>query len=822
VNRTSNIETELKFAVRDRKDFRRLQRYLQASADVTEQLNLYLIAREPGTDRCEEARLRITAQTAWLTNKRRMEAEGDSVFRALETEIEIDRPVAASWLQGNGKLPLSLVLGAPSGKPESGNWTVELEAWSSNKRHAYDMGEGFVLLADETGYGNSRTDHELELEHEDTERAEEIIDGIASRAGVRLEPQRKTKRQRAIENSGDEKWVVPGYPSDRTTFAACLIGVLVFLGYLAFLPSTHYWLDAPEFMAASWNMAQPHPPGHPVVVVLLKAFMSFPLGDAAFRANLFSALFAAVSSMLLFLITLFLVGRDQDGRRDGFTGIVAGLVAALGFGWGGSAVIQAMSVEVYTFNCALVFGALLLALRNPGDWKAGSVIAVLVALGFGNHHLLTLLAMPPLVLAFAGGPRVSMRGWIPVTVIAAWVVAGAYAMLVMRDLAGAWPAWAEASSPSDLLWIASATIFSGSIGGFENPAMGLSENAVKAFAMIAENCTPLGPVLALGGLYLMARTGGGLSAAVIVLWVVCDLVSKVAMGILDPSNPDDHGYFLPGIGGVFILEAIFVAWLFRMSAEIRGVWGRNLLRSVGIVFLAVIASPAISTGLPVAVQRSRFDDTREVGRLVLQEQPARSVLLVSHYPVLFLTYFQQYVEGRRPDVTVLQESLFQKARGGSWYAGRVTERDIDLAPLTNAFIEKGTLSWERLLELDSQRPVRIEPSDAWSDVEPAPMFDGWVTDVRNTSEPARNNPDYIVLTAGHLERARRSVNGWGNDVDVESRRVLIRNFSAMARHLQRSGNMHAAAMLIGAALELNPMDRDLKAMAHGLEPNGGG
>ena len=68
-----------------------------------------------------------------------------------------------------------------------------------------------------------------------------------------------------------------------------IASLAVFLILAFFIKPSPFWLDAPEFMAASWQFGQVHPPGHPVAMPLIKGFMLMPFGNIAFRANLFSA-----------------------------------------------------------------------------------------------------------------------------------------------------------------------------------------------------------------------------------------------------------------------------------------------------------------------------------------------------------------------------------------------------------------------------------------------------------------------------------------------------------------------------------------------------
>ncbi|MBL6975238.1 MAG: DUF2723 domain-containing protein [Deltaproteobacteria bacterium] len=593
--------------------------------------------------------------------------------------------------------------------------------------------------------------------------------------------------------------------------AALLSALAVFVGYLFFLPPVPYWLDAPEFMAAAWNLGQPHPPGHPVMTLLLKAFLLVPLGDAAFKANLFSAFFAAVSAGFLGLLSAHSVRALNGSTGRGILSIIACCTAAFGFGVSGSMVIQALSVEVYTFNSALVFGAVLLAVRHPSDWRVGALLGVALALGAANHHLLTVLAVPALFIAFFRNGALATAGLLVSVASFVIVTIGCYAMLWARDLAGAWPAWAETSSLGGLAWFASASLFAESVGGFDTPGSGMARNTLKALAMLADNLSPAGVAMALGGLYLLVRGRAVRLALVLLALVSFTLLSKVAMGILDPENPDDHGYFLVALGGVVVLGVTFGATLLRAASATTGLTA-HLLRGTGVLFLVAMTTLPLTSGLPVARERAGFDDTRAIGRFVMEEQPAGGVVFLSHYPMLFLTQHLQWVEGCRPDLTVVQESLNRKARGGTRYAGFMARMDPDLQGVVDRFLGNGTLDWREIMGLSRKRAVRLEASPAWAGLVPVPTFSGWTLSAGDDNGPPKGDDETIHLARAWLERVRALVPAWP-ELETETRRVLMRNLASTASHLLAGGLPESAMVLVSAALELNPGDGILLKMA---------
>jgi hypothetical protein len=629
-----------------------------------------------------------------------------------------------------------------------------------------------------------------------------------------------------------------------------LTAVVAFIACLLFVPATPYWLDSPEFIAAASNLGLPHPPGHPSMVILLKLFLLFPVGDASFRANLFSAFFAAVAAGLTAglsrMMAAEVLGKFVKSGRASVASAIIGVASGLLFAGTRSVFIQAMAAEVYTFHAALILGAVYVLLKGRSDARIAMVAGVLFGLALANHHLLAVLAFPAIFAAFWKG-RSSVRGLLWAGGAAAFVAAGCYLYMPVRAALDAWPAWASASSWAGFIWYASAAIFSGSVGGFEQAGSSVGQNIGLAFVLLGESLGPLVLVMALGGMYQVVRTRAYRVALVVFLLLAGSLASKVMMGILDPANPDDHGYFLLALSSLSILAPQLLlfplaAWFFAAdSAGSRsGAVGRvrpvsagkaRLLKAVAavaFVLVAVTVGNSFRGGFDVGRERSRFDDTDAVAAAAWGDIPVGAAAFVSHYPVFFVLQYQQEVEGVRPDVTLVQESLYFKARGGQWYARTLATRDESLGPLVANFLSSGTIAWSDLTSLASSRPVMLEASPdfkaVWRDI----AFDGWFFRVNGDPLPDGIPPvpvtaaDAAVIRAAALDAAGQ----YATDVqsrfasraatNVETRRVIIRNLASSADWMEKSGDVDSAKALYLGALGFNPQDRTLNQKVSAL------
>ena len=79
--------------------------------------------------------------------------------------------------------------------------------------------------------------------------------------------------------------------------------VISFIVYLSTMATTVSYWDCGEFIATSYILGVPHPPGSPLYLILGRIFSMLPLStDIAYRVNLMSPITSALAVMLLYLI----------------------------------------------------------------------------------------------------------------------------------------------------------------------------------------------------------------------------------------------------------------------------------------------------------------------------------------------------------------------------------------------------------------------------------------------------------------------------------------------------------------------------------------
>ena len=144
--------------------------------------------------------------------------------------------------------------------------------------------------------------------------------------------------------------IVPSRAQD-VSLAAAVAGASLALYVATLQPDFGGPEDTPKFEFIGYVLGIPHPPGYPLYVLLSHAFVALPIGTIAYRANLFSALMAALACSLVYII-----GRQLGACRW------TSLCAALGLATGASFWRSAVFAEVYSLAAAMA--ALTIALTT--------------------------------------------------------------------------------------------------------------------------------------------------------------------------------------------------------------------------------------------------------------------------------------------------------------------------------------------------------------------------------------------------------------------------------------------------------------------------
>jgi hypothetical protein len=181
--------------------------------------------------------------------------------------------------------------------------------------------------------------------------------------------------------------------------------------FLTLEPTTSLW-DCGEFIATSYKMEVPHPPGAPFFMLIARFFSLFASdpSQAAKMVNAMSAVLSGLTIMFLFwtithLARKIVIKTDEISLSNYIAILGSGLIGALAYAFSDSFWFSAVEGEVYatsSFFTAVVFWAIL-KWENIADERHSNrwiiLIAYLMGLSIGVH-LLNLLAIPAIVLVY--------------------------------------------------------------------------------------------------------------------------------------------------------------------------------------------------------------------------------------------------------------------------------------------------------------------------------------------------------------------------------------------------------------------------------------
>ncbi len=422
-----------------------------------------------------------------------------------------------------------------------------------------------------------------------------------------------------------------------------MLGLGTFAVYLATLAPTISWrnggTDGPELAAAAYVWGVAHPPGYPTYLVALKLVESLPMGDVAFRANLFSALAAAAAAVLLYELVL------QLGVDRAWPALLGASFAAAVLAFGPLFWSQAVVAEIYTFGVALLVLVLLattLWLEHPTHART---IAVGLALALAiSHH-------PPYLVTIVPIAGIAVRRRRPLdalTIVAAIVVLVPALFLTL---------WLRASFHPPLNWGDPS-----SLDRWLRQVQALDYRPYFLARPLPDEL-PRIPFAA----SLLVRQGGWLALGLAGLgftwlWSVRRplallfgllLASFAGFAVLYNAQ-DSQVYLLPAIVVLAITSGLGAAWLLTSLPP------RAAL--VGPLVLAASVGWQVWAGWPEVDAAGDWSARTTVEQL-LTGAPANAVAHSTDEAYTFTLWYLRYVEGQRPDVAIVDDRLLQF----TWY-----------------------------------------------------------------------------------------------------------------------------------------------------------
>lgn len=516
------------------------------------------------------------------------------------------------------------------------------------------------------------------------------------------------------------------------TVHGAAVGAVALAVYVRSLAPSVMWYDMGEFATSAYTLGIAHNTGYPLFMLLAKLFTFLPVGDPAYRVNLFSAVAAAATVAFTYVLVYRLTARKS-----------AALLSAALFAFSSTLWGNATWAEAYTLNAFLTVSILLLldVWRRREDVKYLYGAILLFGLGLGNHRLL--IGFLP-VLAYAlysglGGRQFRpSRGELARMAIAFAVGFSVHVYLPLRAMANPPVLWADASDPATFIQM--VTTGKANTEAFYNPFGDLSafEHVAKILGLYPTyELTLPGLILALLGAVVFARRDRPMFAATALI-AGFSLVMVSSYGIHDIFN-----YFLP----IYQMACLWFGWTVAAGVELAErelevdegltLWGPSARKAVLIVMLAIIPLRLFLTNYRL-LDRSGHVEPVDFAEFVLSTLPEDAVVLSDFWTWTPLLYFQ-VVNGRRPDITIYPA---------------LADADLDLESLIASLEQSGvpvylTTRFEdapgnRLgpysLRLISPYPVRGFPTDS----QPLPSYKDRLVPRGALYRVARGRPELEV------------------------------------------------------------------------------
>lgn len=434
---------------------------------------------------------------------------------------------------------------------------------------------------------------------------------------------------------------------------------LIFAGafglYIKTLCPTVYTFDSAEFAAGVFSLGIVHETGYPLYLMLAKLFtLIVPIGDFAYRVNMFSALCAALSLVVVRRLALLISGSSWAAW---LSTVMLGVSYPF---WS-----EALVAEVYTLHILFLSTILWLSMRwrATGSEKFLILLGLAFGLSFGNH-MSTILSVPGLAFltwdSYKRHPQATLpRTWL---LAAAAGLAGPLTYLYLPLRYAADPALniaadtgVDLSTAAGLLSMVRGEMFADWM--FAYSLRQIPYEIWRFFALFWETFLGFGLILAAVGLWDIWKR---------------DRPLALGLGLIFAVNAVFYVNYMAFDKDTMFLPAFLVLGLW-MAQGLQGLHDR-LPEAVPERSVSWVAALLVATMLIVNyphVDLSNNWVTRQYAEEILGQVSPGALIVGAWIEITPLEYLQ-IVEGRRPDVTLFDYGLYVQSRTAALVSSGLT------------------------------------------------------------------------------------------------------------------------------------------------------
>lgn len=462
----------------------------------------------------------------------------------------------------------------------------------------------------------------------------------------------------------------PGWVYAGGAAGVCVAGYL-----LTVCPTLAYGGDGGDLTASSFTLGISHPTGYPLYMVLGKLFALVPVGDVAFRYNLFSAVSAGGA---VFVTALLVCELTRCGAAGLLAGVTTGFLYVV---W-----TQSVIAEVYALGLFFQVLLLLAAFR----WSATGDARWFLTVGFGAglaaaHHLSSVfVAAPAFVYCLvAGRGRPAVRRLALGSMGLALAGVAFYAYLPVRAAASPALNWGDPSTWPAFVAHVTGRLYRPHLFGV--PVAALPERLL-AFGVFAALELFLSVLWTPVGVVALVRRHGGF-AALLGSVAALNLALNIRYDVGDLWN-----FLLPA----FLVSAVVAG--VGMGTGITYLEQRRPGQGGGMGVMLATAGVVLQVSVTASVPEVNLHGNRlarEYNEATLASVPAGAALFEASDENLFAVWYLQQVEGKAPAVEPVSAARAEQTPGGllAAVAGRLRRQRVFCAfypePLTGAYALRG-------------------------------------------------------------------------------------------------------------------------------------
>jgi hypothetical protein len=446
---------------------------------------------------------------------------------------------------------------------------------------------------------------------------------------------------------GDWQSIRQAIVERRTYLTAAVVFVVVMIVYLQTIMQGPAFFDTAEYQVAPYVLGNMHQTGYPLYGIVGKIFGTLvPIGSFGYRMNLMASVFLAImAAMLIFFLF-----------RYDITPPVA-FAAALSFAFAQNVWHTAQHADPHPLTALIAASLWLMALRwkDTGDRRWLWATAFLSGLGLGAAAVLVAELPAIIIYTVISQPR---RFFYPITMIVAGLlgvigVVGIYTYLPIRAMMNApinyWnpQTWERFR---DVVLSGGGDLYSWQ-GLHEAPRV-IGIYAPQIYAWYGEWLTPAGRaivwVLAVIGVIALMRRD----------W---RLAFTVSFGLLFPMyasitvpNAERGRYFIMSNWLLFFLAAVGTQAIFISS--LRRIDRGSIRQSLAVLGIGLILLFPCYMAHSLWNSDLHNDHDAEVFIDGVFAAVKPNALILSWWGSSTALWYGRYVEGKRPDVTIMDDS----------------------------------------------------------------------------------------------------------------------------------------------------------------------